>query len=242
MANTVLDIVNRALRLLGVAATGESADSPEAKDALTALNMMLDQWNNERLMIYAWTNETFDLTAGIGTYSIGDGGTFDTDRPVKIEKAFIRFTPSSLLAYDFNLEIISNEKYQDIFMKAIQVTYPLYLCYNPTYPLGDIKLWPVPNATCKLSISSTKQIVNFTSLANTVSLPPGYESALAYNLAVEIMPEYGNVGAAEAQLIIAKATETKENLMATNLDITPLKTDAALFSPRGFNILSGSYR
>jgi hypothetical protein len=234
----VIEIINRSLRLLGVAATGESADSPEATDALTALNMMLDQWNNERLMIYAYKNETFTLTSGTGTYSIGDGGTFDTVRPLKIERAFVRFTPSTLTAYDFSLEIISNEKYQDIFMKAIQVTYPLYLCYNPTYPLGEIKLWPIPNSTCTLSLSSAYQLIHFTSINNEISLPPGYESALAYNLAVEMSPEYGKVN----QLVIDKANETKESLMAVNLDITPMKTDPALYTFRGFNILSGSYR
>ena len=238
MNNTVLDIINRALRLLGVTVTNETATASEAANALTALNMMLGQWNNERLMVFGYLNELFNLTPGVGVYSIGDDGDFDTVRPMKIERAFVRFTPATLTAYDFNLEIISNDRYQDIFMKAIQVTYPLYLFYNPTFPLGEIKLWPLPNSTCKIGISQWQQIAAFTALNQSIALPPGYDSALSYNLAVELMPEYGKTD----ELIFAKAAETKENLMAVNLDITPLKTDPALFNPKGFNILSGSYR
>jgi hypothetical protein len=241
MNNTVLDIINRALRLLGVTVTNETATAAEASNALTALNMMLGQWNNERLMVFGYLNELFDLTAGIGTYTIGVSNAtynFNTTRPMKIERAFVRFTPSSLMAYDFNLEVISNDRYQDIFMKAIQVTYPLYLCYNPTFPLGEIKLWPLPNSTCKIGISQWQQISAFTALNQNISLPLGYDSALSYNLAVELMPEYGKTD----ELILVKAAETKENLMAVNLDITALRTDSALFSPRGFNILSGTYR
>ena len=240
MNNTVLDIINRSLRLLGASdsAAPETASATEAAHALAALNMMLGQWNNERLMIFGYLNELFDVTPGTGTYSIGTGGTWNTTRPMKIERAFVRFTPSTLTAYDFNLEIISNDRYQEIFMKAIQVTYPLYLCYNPTFPLGEIKLWPLPNSTCKIGISQWKQIAAFAALTTNISLPPGYDSALAYNLAVELMPEYGKTD----ELILMKAAETKENLMAVNLDITPLKTDPALFNPKGFNILSGSYR
>ena len=239
---TVLDIINRSLRMLGVTVTSEHTPTDEANDALTSLNMMLGQWNTERLMIYGWTNELFDITPTQGTYTIGDGGDFDTTRPQKIEKAFIRFTPSSLMAYDFNLEIVSTEKYMDIFMKAIQVTYPLYLYYNPTFPLGQITLWPYPNSACKIGISQFQQLLNFTSFVQEISLPPGYDSALAYNLAVEMMPEYGKGNSVTMQMIQKKADETKENIMALNLDLTPLKTDSALYTPRGFNILSGSYR
>jgi len=200
---------------------------------------MLDQWNTEKLMIYCFLNENFDLTPTVGTYTIGPSGNFNTTRPQKIDKAWIRFTPSSLMAYDFPLEIVSTEKYQDIFMKAIQVTYPLYLYYNPTMPTGTIQLWPLPNSACKLGISQWQQISAFANLTTDIELPPGYLSAMAYGLAVEMLPEYP---CPNADLLIQKALDTKENLQSVNLELTPLKTDNALYTPKGFNILSGSYR
>jgi hypothetical protein len=237
---TVGDIIKVALRKLDIIQLNQAPDSDESNLCLDALNLMLGQWNTEKLMIFGYQNETFNLTPGVGVYSIGDGGDFQTTRPQKIDKAFIRFTPSNAqMAYDFNLEIISNEKYQNIFMKQLQVTYPLYLFYNPTFPLGEITLWPYPNSACQLAICQWQQLVLFTSLAQELSLPPGYDSAIAYNLAVEICPDFGKT---PSQVLIQKAVDTKENIMALNLELTPLETDLGLYTPRGFNILSGSYR
>ena len=42
------DQINRALRLLGVLAEGETPSAAVSTDALTALNQMIDSWNTER--------------------------------------------------------------------------------------------------------------------------------------------------------------------------------------------------
>ena len=41
--------INRALRLLGVLAEGETPSADMSNDALTALDQMIDSWNTERL-------------------------------------------------------------------------------------------------------------------------------------------------------------------------------------------------
>lgn len=238
MTSTVLDIINRALRLLGVAQTGETAPGSEAQDAFKALNWMLGQWANEKLLVYAWLNEVFTLTASSGTYSIGDNGDIDTTRPNRIERAFIRYAATGgSVKYDYQLEIIPNGRFEEIFLKSLETTYPQYLTYNPTYPLGQIRLWPVPAQACELGISQWAQVSDFTGLNQVINLPPGYETALAYNLAVELMAEYG----VPDQLIIDKAIETKMAIMRTNTEKLQLKTDSALLPKRSFNIYSGSY-
>ena len=50
---TAGDQINRALRLLGVLAEGESPSASESRDALVALNQMLDSWDTERLAVFA---------------------------------------------------------------------------------------------------------------------------------------------------------------------------------------------
>jgi hypothetical protein len=47
------DQINRALRLLGVLAEGETPSASVSQDALMALNQMIDSWNTERLSIFS---------------------------------------------------------------------------------------------------------------------------------------------------------------------------------------------
>ena len=50
---TAGDQINRALRLLGVLAEGETASAALSQDALMAMNQMIDSWNTERLSVSA---------------------------------------------------------------------------------------------------------------------------------------------------------------------------------------------
>ena len=53
MATTASDQINRALRLLGVLAEGETPSAETSQDALIALNQMIDSWSTERLSVYS---------------------------------------------------------------------------------------------------------------------------------------------------------------------------------------------
>ena len=46
------DIINGALRLIGMLAEGETPSAETSADALFAMNQMIDSWNLEKLMIY----------------------------------------------------------------------------------------------------------------------------------------------------------------------------------------------
>ena len=72
---TALDLIKRALRLLGVEASGETPGVNESTEALNVLNMMLDQWSLEKLMVYTLTNNLFTVTAGVTTYTMGPAGS-----------------------------------------------------------------------------------------------------------------------------------------------------------------------
>ena len=47
MATTASDQINRALRLVGVLAEGETPSAETSQDALIALNQMIDSWSTE---------------------------------------------------------------------------------------------------------------------------------------------------------------------------------------------------
>ena len=69
-------------------------------------------------------------------------------------------------------------------------------------------------------------------------MPPGYKTALAYNLAVEMSPEFGVV---LSPVIATRAKETKAVLKTTNFEAVLMATDSSILPRRAFNLLSGLY-
>ena len=53
------DLINGALRLLGVLAEGETPSAETSADALTAMNQMIDSWNTEKLSIFNTQDQMF---------------------------------------------------------------------------------------------------------------------------------------------------------------------------------------
>lgn len=182
---TAIEIISRAMRVLGVLSQGETPTAQESSDCLFALNGLMGSLGNSPLMIFARTNESLPLVASTASYTIGPTGGLVTTRPIDVLES-------------------SNIVYQG-------VTYPLVKWALPDYqqitvttsggiPTGfyaqmnmpDITLtfWPVPSDAMTFNMWSNKQITEFTSLTQQLSMPPGYDRALAMILAVEMAPEF----------------------------------------------------
>jgi hypothetical protein len=234
---TVLDIIKRALRLLGITATNETPDAQETADALFVLNEMMDAWQTEKLMLYAMKNEIFNITGGIGDYTIGPGADWDTARPLKIETCFVRDAVSGNLV-DYNVELIPNDKYEEIRLKILATTYPTFARYLPgPFPNGTLSFWPVPNKSMSAGISQWGLIGAFVNLSDPIVLPQGYRQALAHGLAYYYASEFGlNPAKFQTQMIEAKA-----NIKRINTEVVLAGTDASLRSNPShiFNIYAG---
>ena len=68
------DIISRALKDIGALEAGEVPTADAAQDAFDMLNDMLDQWSNESMMIYNYTEIIFPVVAGQTQYTIGPTG------------------------------------------------------------------------------------------------------------------------------------------------------------------------
>jgi len=182
---TVSSLVDSSLRLLRAIDSGVSASSSELTDAVNALNSMLSGWSTGPNKIFVVTRESFPLVVGTKEYTIGPGADFDTTRPVRLLDAFIRNDIT-----DYPVRIIQASNYAQIPLKnTIAWVYKLY--YERDYPVGKIILDYVPDTAFDLHLYSHKEFSEYnTDGADVISLPPGYERALKYNLAVEIAPEY----------------------------------------------------
>lgn len=233
------EIVTASLRLLGVLAPGENLGASEATDGLSALNRMLGSWSNESLLINAKVRDELTLTPNDQQYSMGTGADFNTARPIRIEEALIR-DESSSPAIEIPVKLLTKEEWAAIQVKESTSTYPHSLYAEGTYPNETINLYPKPTAAHKLVLYSWKPLPEIATLDTSVSLPPGYDDALIYNLAIRLAPEYGR---AVSDAVGITATEAKAAIKRINHKPRYLKVDDAL-SPRGggFNIYTGGSR
>jgi hypothetical protein len=181
---TARTIIKKAFQRNGILTQGESLTADEASDGLDSLNSMIGSWSNDSLLIYARLSESFPLS-NQASYTIGTGGDFNTERPLQILTAFTRIG-----TIDYQMRIINSIEYDSIIQKSLQSSIPEVLVYDPSNPLGRITIYPVPT-TGTLHIRTEKKLSQFTTLDTELDLPPGWERALIFNLAVETAGEYG---------------------------------------------------
>ena len=233
MATTPTTMIIRALQMIGEKPIGGTLSSGEQTSYLSVLNAMMDSWGLERLMVYQLLQESKALTAGVGSYTIGSGGTFNTTRPNKIvDPCFIRDADS----FDSPLMIIDAEQYGSLPVKSTGNTYPEYLFYDSAFvgSLGTIYLYPLPDAGLTLYINSWKQLQSFATISDTVTLPPGYQRAIESNLAIELAPGFTSV----SPEVMKIARDSKAAVKRVNSVVGVLKMPFTGNNPRS-TVLTG---
>ena len=228
MATTFADIATDALLDLGVVAAGETPTSDDLNNALRAMNRQLDQYAAERLQIYTVTASTCTIVSGTQTYTLGAGGDVNVVRPTYLERVTYTFTPpGGTYPVEFPLIPMTDRDWEAQPLKTMQSTLPLNYYYNPTFPLGTLKLWPIPTsppATLTLTVYAPQQVGEFTALSTVIALPPGYRRMLVKNLAVEMAPSYQRNVAPELQ---RAADDSKGAVKASNVRMSDMSFDPA---------------
>jgi len=205
---TAGDQINRALRLLGVLAEGESPSTSETADSLAALNQMLDSWSTERLAVYSTTDLSVTWPASTASRTLGPTGQLVGARPVKLDHAYYVVGGIS-----YPVKIVNKEQYDSIPLKTTTSTLPEYLYINMAYPDTTVTLYPVPSQELAFHFVYTTALTEPATSGTTLSIPPGYLRAFTYNLALEIAPEFGVEPPQDVRRI---AVASKRNLKRIN--------------------------
>jgi hypothetical protein len=230
---TIRQVCERSLRLIEENGAGMSMTAQQGADALEALISMLDSWSIQNNLVFTETRESFTLTANDGEYTIGTGGDFNTSRPVRISSAFVRTEGGT----DYSLDIIGADEYALIADKDA-TGIPSTMYYDGNYPLGKVLLWPVPSAAYALHLTEEKPLSNFSDLDDVLSMPPGYERGIVYNLAIEIAPEYGKEPKGSVIKIAGESKKAIESANSLNNNET-LEIDSGLMTTSSYNVYTG---
>lgn len=224
---TVLELITHSLQDIGVLGAEETPAAADAARAFALLNNMISVWNTEELMIYNVESELFSYVAGQAVYTIGSGGNFDTPRPVKILKAYNRGNNNLSSQVDYPIQVTTDfTEYSEVVAKNIQTTLPVIMYDDGNYPLKNLSFWPVPqNTTYKPLLYFWRAISSFSSLTDVLSLPPAYEDALEWNLAIRCAIPFGRPVSPDLR---QQATMSKSQIKRINYNDNKMYFDPAL--------------
>ena len=210
--STVLDLITASLLDLGAIASGEAPTAAESADAFRALNLLLESWRLEALLVYGIDTVTKVMT-GATSYTWGAGGDINATRPIHLERAVQRLAGTSP-ALDLSLQVLNDAEYESIGLKGLQSTIAGWVYLDRAYPLASLFTWPVLPSGDTLLLYVWHPLTAFGALTTTVALPPGYERALQKNLSVELAPSYRDCQITPA--LGAMAVESKALLKTAN--------------------------
>jgi hypothetical protein len=228
--------IERALRLLGVLAEGETPSAATSQDALMALNQMIDSWQTERLSVFSTQDQIFTWPAGLISRTLGPSGDFVGLRPILLDDSTYFRAPTNV---SYGIKFINQQQYNGIAVKTVTSTYPQVMWVNMTFPDIEMYVYPRPTQDLEFHFVSVEELNNPANLSTILYYPPGYLRAFTYNLAMEFAPEFGVEPSPQVQRI---AMTSKRDLKRINNPDDVMALPYALVANRQrFNIYAGNY-
>jgi hypothetical protein len=113
---TAGDQINRALRLLGVLAEGETPSAATSQSGLAAMQQMIDSWNTERLSVFATIDQIVNWPVGSINETLGPTGSLvrlngTAVRPILIDDATYFKDPGTGVSY--GIKQINQQQYSN---------------------------------------------------------------------------------------------------------------------------------
>lgn len=190
MPTPLSDLLTAALRVAGIIMRPNWVLSTDmAAELIPALNRMLGSWNIDGSKIFTSGIQTFPLTSGVKTYTIGPGGDFDTARPNYYSVANILYPTGPVVRQP--VRILRNDdewasiRVQDIPGAPAWVLYP-----DMAFPLTTLYLYPQPPAGYTLELYTWQALSTYAAITDSVVVPDGYEEAIVWNLGVRAAAMY----------------------------------------------------
>jgi hypothetical protein len=187
-------IVNAALRKIGVAVDGATPTATQLSTAQEALNNLVFSLYAQGMPVWAMTTTSFTPVLGQIAYPVGLGsgvGNLNIQAPLKITQAWSRDNISNT---DIPMNIYTQYNY-NLLSTKINQGYPVHLWYQPLNQAGTITIWPSPDQYTATNRSIffvyQRAFDEFDAGTDTPDFPQVWLEPLIYSLAHRLSPEYG---------------------------------------------------
>lgn len=193
MATIAMSIIRSAFTHLGVFNPSQPVPDNDGRVALDALNRLINTWQAQRLALPQEALYEYPLTVGKQAYTVGPASPVDfiQNRPDVAFRASIVPQVTATGTYERPIPVLSVQEWQAEPFKDLSGTFPLKVYYDRTVPNGTLYYWPTPTTSCRTRLYVPTAINTFSDVADNQDLPPAYEEALIYNLALRLALPYG---------------------------------------------------
>ncbi|MHB8603487.1 MAG: hypothetical protein ACYC9R_12710 [Nitrosotalea sp.] len=191
-------VIDRALRIVGAIAQGETPDASAVTEANVALNDIIKAWGADGMALWTLTNYSITPVLNVNSYTIGSGGSVNQIAPLKVIQGFRRTTLSGVVT-DSPMIPISRYDYNLMGVKA-SAGPPSQYWYNPPgnmgsgQALGTATLYPTPDAytvaNCTIILVGQTTFQDETADADVIDFPSYWNDALSFGLASALAFEY----------------------------------------------------
>ena len=129
---------------------------------------------------------------------------------------------------DYPLTAIpSYEDYASLGLKGLK-TWPNYFFYNPAFPDGEFRPWPIPPAQMwELHIIVAEPLPITLKATDAINLPPEYWDAIMWMLAARLGPSYGQP---PNEVVVAQARAALATIRTANMQM-PILGMPTILSP-----------
>lgn len=192
---TPAQVVFSALRVFNAVALGTTLDTDTLNNGIQVLNMLLKAWQTQGLKI--WTIEELIVTPVLGkqVYTISPTGPdIVGNKPLRLIQGlcFSRDNNSNL---DRPIQVISKNEYMLLGNKITSQGAINSVMYDPGVTQGNIYVYNVADtyssSNTKLHLFSQRAVQDINLSTDPFDFPNEWLQALRWNLASELMSEYG---------------------------------------------------
>lgn len=216
---------------------GVTPTTAQLTDVMQIMNFIATSWIAHGMQVWCQKSGTYTLSAGVGSPTVGVGGTIAIARPEVITQVWLRDTTQTY-PMDIPLNMVGREEYNRLSQKTVPGV-PNTVYYDPQYDLpaansgatakGVLNMWPVPDAATAtqydLYFIYTRPLQDFTATADALDFPQEWYDAIRWAVADSLCPSY-NVPVTKWDRIRSKAD--KALALALSFD---RESDSVTMSP-----------
>lgn len=235
---TATDIIGDAALIGGVGDVYNALDANSLSFGLRLLNRMMDQWSAEMGPLFniidGFTGAPipgFTLTPGQAVYTIGAANLLGV-RPTAISEIYLN--DGNAVSYYIN-PISADEYARLVYKPAPGRPDRYYANFNEQTIVVTFYPTPAYNDGCHVMYLDRMEL--FPTASTVVNMPPGYEEALVYNLALRLVPALGKQVTPD---IVQRAAFSKGVVADANENTYYLQNPMPTQHRRFFNILTGN--